>query len=163
VAEAVVREVGSSPPHPVTADANEARALDEPAAAAQEQAAPEGTARVASPEIQEVEETGASLSQGAGSGEARALKLACTLWAATIGSGDDSEEDEEVATCNTLEDGLNWARRAFDELILPATTVSFLVQGSSSQLCGLFGAHPLPSLCWWQTIESSGWRRARVV
>jgi hypothetical protein len=37
-------------------------ALGEPATAAQEQAAPEGTARVASPEIQEVEETGASLS-----------------------------------------------------------------------------------------------------
>jgi hypothetical protein len=62
VAEAIVGEVGTSPPLPVAADANEARALDEPTAAAQEQAAPEGTARVASPEIQEVEETGVSLS-----------------------------------------------------------------------------------------------------
>jgi hypothetical protein len=28
---------------------------------------------------------------------------------------------------NTLERGLNWACRAFDEMILPATSVSFLV------------------------------------
>jgi hypothetical protein len=28
---------------------------------------------------------------------------------------------------NTLERGLNWARHTFDELILPATLVSFLV------------------------------------
>jgi hypothetical protein len=27
--------------------------------------------------------------------------------------------------CNTLERGLVWARHAFDELILPATSVSF--------------------------------------
>jgi hypothetical protein len=67
------------------------------------------------------------LLQGATIGEAQALELACTSWAATSGSGDDIEDDEEVAAHNTLERGLNWVRRAFDELILPATSVSFLV------------------------------------
>jgi hypothetical protein len=67
------------------------------------------------------------LSQGAAGGEAQVLELAYTLWAATSGLGDDSEDDEEVAARNTLERRLNWARRTFDELILPATSVSFLV------------------------------------
>jgi hypothetical protein len=31
---------------------------------------------------------------------------------------------------HTLERGMTWARRAFDELILPATSVSFLVKDS---------------------------------
>jgi hypothetical protein len=31
----------------------------------------------------------------------------------------DAEDDEEVAARNTLKRRLNWARRAFDELILP--------------------------------------------
>jgi hypothetical protein len=146
-AETVVREAGSSLHRPVATDADEVHALDEPVVAAQERAAPEGTARAASPEIKEVEETGASLSQGAGTGEARALELAYTPWAATIGSGDDSEEDKEVVARNTLECGLNWARRAFDELILPATSLSFLVQRSSSRFCSLLGACHLPLLC----------------
>jgi hypothetical protein len=106
--------------------------LDEPVAAAQEQAAPEGTVRVASLEIQEVEEMGASLSQGAASGEVRGLKLSCTPWATVFGSGDDSEDDEEVLAHHTLEQGINWARRAFDELILPTTLVSSFVRRSSS-------------------------------
>jgi hypothetical protein len=72
------------------------------------------------------EVAGMTLLQGAVSGEAQALELACTSWVATSGSGDDTEDDEEVAAHNTLERGLNWARRAFDELILPATLVSFL-------------------------------------
>jgi hypothetical protein len=29
-------------------------------------------------------------------------------------------------TCNTLERGLQWARHAFDELILASTSISFL-------------------------------------
>jgi hypothetical protein len=62
-AEAVVREVGSSPPRPVAAGADEVRALDKPAAAVQERVAPKTMTRAASPEIQEAEETGASLSQ----------------------------------------------------------------------------------------------------
>jgi hypothetical protein len=44
------------------------------------------------------------------------------------GLGVDSEDDKEVVTRNTLERGLTWARRAFDKLILPATSVSFLVE-----------------------------------
>jgi hypothetical protein len=46
--------------------------------------------------------------------------------AASFKAGDDTEDDEEVAACNTLERGLEWAHRAFDELILPTTSVSFL-------------------------------------
>jgi hypothetical protein len=68
------------------------------------------------------------LSLGTASGEVQTLELACNLWAATSGLGVDSEDDEEVATRNTLERGLSWACRAFDELILPATSVSFLVE-----------------------------------
>jgi hypothetical protein len=60
------------------------------------------------------------------SGEAQTLQLACTPWAAASEYGDDTKDDEEVAVCNTLERGFNWARCAFDELILPAASVSFL-------------------------------------
>jgi hypothetical protein len=67
------------------------------------------------------------LSQGVAGGEVRGLELACTLWATVFGSDDDSEDNEEVAAHNTLEHGMNWARRAFDELILPATLVSSLI------------------------------------
>jgi hypothetical protein len=74
---------------------------------------------------------GAALLQGTASDEAQALELTCTLWAATSESGNDAEDGEEVAARNTLEHGLNWAHRAFDELILPASSVSFLVL----QLC----------------------------
>jgi hypothetical protein len=49
--EAVVGEAGSSLPRSVTTEPNEVRALDEPAAATQEQAVVEGTSRVASSEI----------------------------------------------------------------------------------------------------------------
>jgi hypothetical protein len=139
-AEAVVGEAGSSPPRPVAAGADEVRALDEPATAVEERAAPKGSARAASPEIQEVEETGASLSQAAGSGEAWALELACTPWAAIFGSGNDSEE---VAARNTLERGLNWEHRAFDVLILPTTSVSFLIQRLSSRFGGLLRTRAL--------------------
>jgi hypothetical protein len=82
--------------------------------------------KAASPEIQEAEKgAGASLLQGAASGEAQTLELTCTSWAATSEPGDDNEDDEEVAARNTLERGLNWPCRIFDELILPATSVSF--------------------------------------
>jgi hypothetical protein len=56
---------------------------DEPAAAVQDRVAPETTTRASSPKIQEAEGTGASLSQGVAGGEAQALELACTSWAAT--------------------------------------------------------------------------------
>jgi hypothetical protein len=98
----------------------------EPAVAPQEHVTPVGTTRVASPEIQETEEdTDATLLQGAVSGEAQTLELACTPWAAAFESGDDAEDDEEVTARSTLERGLEWARRTFDKLILPMTSVSF--------------------------------------
>jgi hypothetical protein len=125
--EVVFKEAGSSSSRPVAVEVVEARVPEKPAAAVQEQAAPEATTRAASPEIQEAEETGASLSQGAVGGESQTLELACTSWMATSGLGDDFEDEEEVAAHNTLERGLNWARCAFDELIFPATSVSFLI------------------------------------
>jgi hypothetical protein len=96
------------------------------AASPQEHDAPEGTTRVASPEIQEAEEnSGAALPQGVGGGEAQVLDLARAPWAAAFKVGDDTEDDEEAAACNTLECGLAWALCVFDELILPAAPVSF--------------------------------------
>jgi hypothetical protein len=61
-------------------------------------------------------------------GKAHSLELARAPWAATSGLSVDSEDDEEVVARNTLELGLTWAHRAFDELILPAASVSFLVE-----------------------------------
>jgi hypothetical protein len=127
----IVREEVSLPPCPVVVDIDsiEVRIPDEPASVAQGPSAPETETRVASPEIQEVEEVGASLSQGVVGDEARTLELACDSWAASSRFGADSEDDEEVATRNTLVRGMTWARHAFDELILPSTSVSFLVRG----------------------------------
>jgi hypothetical protein len=99
--------------------------LNEHIVALQEHVVPEDTARAASPEIQEAAEVaGTGLMQGAASSETQSLKLACTSWAAAFELGDDAEDDEEAAARNTLEHGLNWARHAFDELILPATSAS---------------------------------------
>jgi hypothetical protein len=129
-AKVVVREEGSLPPRPVAADAEgvETRVPDEPTVVVQESAAPEMMTRAASLVIQEAEEMGASLSQGVVGGEARTLELVCTSWVASSGLDVDSEDDEEAAACNTLERGMTWARRAFDELILSATSVSFLIK-----------------------------------
>jgi hypothetical protein len=63
-------------------------------------------------------------------GEARTLELACSSWAATTELDADSEDNEEAAARHSLERGMTWVRRAFDELILPATLVSFLVKDS---------------------------------
>jgi hypothetical protein len=117
---------GSSPSRPVAAGDEEVRVPDEPATVVQEQIALEDTTRAASPEIQEVEETGAVALMGAVGGEVQSLELTCTSWAATSKSSNDAEDGEEAAARNTLERGLTWVRRAFDELILPATSVSFL-------------------------------------
>jgi hypothetical protein len=106
--EGIVGEVGSSPSRSVAAGADEVLAPDEPAIALQEGVVPEDTARAVSSEIQEAEEgVGAALLQGAASGEAQTLELACTTWAATSESGNDTEDDEESATRNTFERGLN--------------------------------------------------------
>jgi hypothetical protein len=124
-AEGVVGEVGLSSPRLFVVSVDEAVEPEESAAALQERVAPKEATRSTSPEIQEVEEdAGAALLQGAVGGEARTLELACTSWAATSEPGGDAEDDEEVAAHNTLERELNWACRAFDELILPATSVS---------------------------------------
>jgi hypothetical protein len=130
VTKAVVGEKGSTSPRPVAANAEgvETSVPDEPATVVQESAAPKMMTRAGSPEIREAEETGASLSQGVVGSEARTLELACTSWGATSGLGIDSEDDDEVATHNTLERGMTWEHRAFDELILPTTSVSFLVK-----------------------------------
>jgi hypothetical protein len=92
----------------------------------QESTAPETMTGATSLEIREAEEIGASLSQDAVGGVAQTLELMCTSWAANSRLDVDSEDDEEAAARNTQERGMTWARRAFDELILPATSVSFL-------------------------------------
>jgi hypothetical protein len=131
-AEAVAGEEETPPPGPVTVEVEDVatRALDEPVAAVQEFAVPETVAGATTPEIQVAEETGASLSQGAAGGDAQTLELACSLWATTTGLDSDFEDDKEAATRHTLERGMTWACRAFDELILPVTSVSFLVKDS---------------------------------
>jgi hypothetical protein len=129
-AEAVVGEEGASPPGPVAVEVEgvEAHVLDEPAAVAQESVILETVARGTTSEIQVAEETRVSLPQSAAGGEAQTLELACTSWAATSGLDADSEDDEEAAMHHTLERGMTWVCWAFDELILPVTSVSFLVK-----------------------------------
>jgi hypothetical protein len=130
-AEAVAGEEETSPPGPVTAEVEdvETRTLDKPAATVQGLAVPESMARAITPDIQVAEEMGVTLSQGAASGDARTLELACSSWATTTELDANSEDDEEAAVRHTLERGMTWAHRAFDMLILPATSVSFLVRG----------------------------------
>jgi hypothetical protein len=95
-------------------------------------------------------------------GGAQTLELACTSWAATSGLDADSEGDEEAAAHYTLERGMTLARRAFDELILPVTSVSSLVK-DYFRSCDLLELRKLFRFCWLQTLESSGWRHAREV
>jgi hypothetical protein len=150
---------------PVAADAEsvEVRIPDEPASVAQGLVASGTATRATSHEIQEVKEAGASLSQGVAGNEACTLELARVLWASSSGLGANSEDDEEVVSCNTLERGMTWARRAFDELILPATSVCFLVRGVASQSCDSLGLCHLSLSRRLQVLESSGRRRAREV
>jgi hypothetical protein len=130
--EAVAGGEDTSPPGPVTIEVEDvgARTLDEPATVGQGLVVPETVARATTPEIQEAEETKASLSRGAAGDDAWTLELACSSWVTTTGLDADSEDNEEAAAHHTLERGMTWVRRAFDELILPATSVSFLVKGS---------------------------------
>jgi hypothetical protein len=164
LAEDVVGGAGPSSQRPVVVAAEEVLVSSQPAAAPQERDALEGTTRAASLEIREAEEgTGATLSQGTTSGGAHALGLAYTPWVAAFEAGDDTEDDEEVAGCNTLERGLAWAHRAFDELILPAISVSFLALNnsflrfsSSSGKGGLFLSRSE------QNVAASGRRRVHA-
>jgi hypothetical protein len=120
--EAIAGEEETPPLGPIAVEVEdvEARALDESVADVRELAVPETVTRATTPEIQVAEETGASLSQGTAGDDARTLELVCSSWATTTGLDADSEDDEEAAACHTLERGMTWARRAFDELILPA-------------------------------------------
>jgi hypothetical protein len=146
--ETVVGREGTSPPRPVAAEAKgvETVVLDEPATVAQESAIPETMTRATTPEIQEAEEMGASLSQGEVGGEAWTLELACTSWAANSRLDTDSEGDEEAAASHTLEHGKTWARRAFDKLILPATSISSLAK-DSFRFCNLLKLRQLFQFC----------------
>jgi hypothetical protein len=72
------------------------------------------------------------LSQGVAGNEARTLELARVSRAASSGLGADSEDDEEATTRNTLECGMTWACCAFDEFILPTTSVSSPIRGVAS-------------------------------
>lgn len=80
---------------------------------------------VTSPEIQEVEEgSGAGPMPGLEEDGARNTNIVRSTWAATYEADTLDDEGEEAATCPCLEQGLGWARRALDELILPVTSVS---------------------------------------
>jgi hypothetical protein len=125
----VVRAVDPSSTQPAVTAEEEVPASSQPAMVPQERDALEGTTRAASPEIQEAgESSGAALPRDVGGSDARVLELARVPWAAAFEVSDVVEDDKEIATCNTLERGLAWARYAFDELILPTTSVSFFVR-----------------------------------
>jgi hypothetical protein len=82
---------------------------------------------VASLEIQKVEEgSGVGLLPEPEEGGAQISDLACSTWVAAFEADVSSDEDKETTSCRSLERGLLWVHRAFDRLILPATTVSLL-------------------------------------
>jgi hypothetical protein len=86
---------------------------------------PGSAAGVTSPEIQEVREgSGTGLLPEHEEGGAWISDLAPSMWTIAFEADTFSDEDEETAACRSLERGLLWARRAFDEHILPVTTVS---------------------------------------
>jgi hypothetical protein len=112
---------------PATSVEEVAPTKSQPLVIPQECDAPEGVARATSPEIQETGEgSGAAQPQDAEDGDARILDLTHVPWSASFEAGDDGEGDEVSAACNTLEHGLTWARRAFDELMLFSMSVSSL-------------------------------------
>jgi hypothetical protein len=126
-AEEVVGTAKPSSAEPIVATEEEVPVLSQPAMVALERDAPEGTTGASSPEIQEAEESsGGALPRDVKGSEVRALELACTPQATVFEVGDDVEDDQEAAACNTLESRLEWVRCAFNESILPATSVSFL-------------------------------------
>jgi hypothetical protein len=75
----------------------------------------------------------------------------------------DSEDDEEVAARHTLECGMTWARRAFDELILPATSVSFLAKDYLLEPAVISGYASHLVLVGCRPSSLQVWRRARKV
>jgi hypothetical protein len=88
--EGVVGGAGPSSPQPAAAVVEVVPVPSQPVAPSQECDSPEGTTRVASPEIQEAEEnTGAALPQGAASAEAQVLELTRASWTTAFEVGDD--------------------------------------------------------------------------
>jgi hypothetical protein len=78
-----------------------------------------------SPKIQVAGEgSGAAQPPKLEEGDARISDLALFSWVVAFEADVNADEDEESATCHSLERGLLWAHRVFDKLILPATTVS---------------------------------------
>jgi hypothetical protein len=125
-AEEVVGAAEPWSPQPAVA-AEEVTAQSQPTTVPQEHDAPEGATRAASPEIHEAREnSGAALPRDVGGSDVRVLELVGFSWAAAFEIGDVVEDDEEAVVCNTLERGLAWARRTFDELILPTMSLSLL-------------------------------------
>jgi hypothetical protein len=122
--EEVVEAAESLSVQPAVAVEVVAPATSQPTMAPQERVAPEGAMRAASSEIQETREgSGVALPWGTRGDGNCVLDLAHIPWAAAFEVSDDAEEDEESAARHTFEHGLTWARRAFDEVILPAMSV----------------------------------------
>jgi hypothetical protein len=86
---------------------------------------------VTSPEIQVVGEiSGAGLLAELEKDDARITDIMRSTCASTYEADVSDDEGEKAAGCRRLERGLGWARRVFDELILPVTTVSPLDLGA---------------------------------
>jgi hypothetical protein len=133
--ESVVEVAEPSSVQPTVTAEEEAPVVSKPAMVPQEHNAPESMARAASLVIQEAEESsGAALPRDVGGDGARILDLARVLWVDSSEVGNEAKDDEESTACNTLKGGLAWARRTFDELILPATSVCFLCTNDLSPI-----------------------------
>lgn len=116
----------------------------------QEHIALGSAARATSPEIQETGEVSSvARPWKPEEGDALILDLAYTSCAATFEAGIDADEDEESALCHSLESGLTWAHRAFDELILPATTVCSLDAAACSGFLLFFQLFVVDALFAW--------------
>jgi hypothetical protein len=86
---------------------------------------------VTSTKIQEVGEgSGAGLKPEIKEDGAQITDIMRSTWATAYEAGVSDDEGEEAASYCLHERGLGWARRAFDELILPVTTVNPLDPGT---------------------------------
>lgn len=68
-------------------------------------------------------------SSGSTEGDTQITDLVRSTWAGTRETDALEDEDEEVTTSHSLERGLGWVQRAFDEIILPTTSVSLFEFG----------------------------------
>jgi hypothetical protein len=134
-----VAEPSSVQPAAIAEEEEDAPEMNQPTVVLQDRDASEDVARAVSQEIQETgESSGAALPQDVRGGDAWVLDLARVPWTAVFEVGDDIEDDEEAVACNTLERGLAWACHAFDELILPTTSVSSLITNDLSSISSAF-------------------------